>query len=133
VAPSSLSILSRGDTFRSPERVDPVMKAEIVRRRSLADQVEELFKARPGVWIPLAELARVGGTGGYRTRISELRLRKIDPMNIDHNGLNGARSCHRFLPHQPLGRDASHPAADRWPVFGAPYEDVFKLTPPEAR
>ncbi len=106
------------------------MKAEMQRRRSLADQVEELFKARPGVWIPLAELARVGGTGGYRTRISELRLER--GMHIEHNGLNGSRSCHRFLPHEPLGRSADQPAADRWPVFGAPYEDVFKLTPPEA-
>jgi hypothetical protein len=44
------------------------MKAEIARRQSLADALQALFQSRAGEWISLAELARVGGTGGFRTR-----------------------------------------------------------------
>lgn len=79
----------------------------------------------------MKELAVVGGIGGWRTRVSELRLGR--DMRIDWNGLNGERSCHRFLTHEPLGRDASVSAPDRWPAFDAPLSDLFRLTPPEAR
>jgi hypothetical protein len=102
------------------------MKAEIIRRQSLASQLEAYFKARPGQWLPMHELAMVGGIGGFRTRISELRLTR--DMRIEWNGFNGARSAHRYLPHDPLGRDAAVPAPDRWPVPGAPYEEPFQLT-----
>lgn len=108
------------------------MKDEIQRRASLKDRIEALFRSRPGEWISITELADIGGVGGWRTRKCELENRKIDPMHIEHNGLNGAASAHRFLPHTPLGRDASVPAPDRWPSFG-PYTDTFTLTPPEAR
>lgn len=78
---------------------------ELTRRQSLKDQLRALFEAHPGEWLSLADLARVGGTGGFRTRISELRLK--DKMHIEHNGKNGARSAHRYLPQRPLGPDAS--------------------------
>lgn len=83
------------------------MKAEIVRRQSLADALAELFTRHEGEWISLAELARVGGTGGFRTRISELRLKR--GMHIEHNGKNGAASAHRYLSYPPLGRSAEIP------------------------
>lgn len=81
------------------------MKAEMQRRQSLADALQALFQSRVGEWISLAELARVGGTGGFRTRISELRLQR--GMHIEHNGFNGAKSAHRYLSNPLGGRDAS--------------------------
>ena len=80
------------------------MKTEMIRRQTLADALQALFTDRPGEWVSLAELARVGGTGGFRTRISELR-RKRD-MHIEHNGFSGAKSAHRYLPNPVGGRDA---------------------------
>ncbi len=81
------------------------MQAELKRRASLADCLEQLFRSRPGEWIAIRELAEVGGIGGFRTRISELRLKR--GLHIEHNGKNGAASQHRFLPYEPLGRDAA--------------------------
>lgn len=82
----------------------PERPTELQRRQSLADKLEALFTIRPGEWISLAELARVGGTGGFRTRISELRLKR--GMHIEHNGFNGAKSAHRYVPNPLGGRDA---------------------------
>lgn len=104
------------------------LHAERQRRQSLSQQLETLLKARPGEWIPMRELASVGGIGGWRTRLSEMGRRRVDPLHIEHNGLNGAASCHRYLPYAPLGRDASVPAADRWPVFDAPSQEPWNLT-----
>ena len=104
------------------------MKAELERRQSLASQLEEFMKAHPGEWISIQELAQIGGIGGWRTRLSELSRRKVDPLHLEHNGKNGAASCHRYLPHDPLGRDATEPISDRWPIVGAPYEETFRLT-----
>ena len=41
--------------------------------KPLTQRVAGLFLSRPGVWISMHELARVGGTGGWRTRVSEAR------------------------------------------------------------
>lgn len=41
--------------------------------RTLTEAVADVFQARPRVWISMQELARVGGTGGWRTRVSNLR------------------------------------------------------------
>ncbi len=102
------------------------MKAEIERRRSLADQLEDYLKARPGQWLTMQELAAVGGLGGWRTRISDLRLKR--DMRIDWNGQSGSASRHCYIPA------ASQPSPDRWTIPGAPYGPApFELTPPEAR
>lgn len=82
------------------------MKAELDRRQSLTDAVERVFRARPLEWIGITELAALGGVGGFRTRISELRRRKVDPMNLVNNRKNGPRSAYMWMPHAPLGRDA---------------------------
>lgn len=37
------------------------------------ERVAALFKARPGVWIPWYELARIGGAMAWRTRVSDVR------------------------------------------------------------
>lgn len=86
------------------------MKAELQRRLSYAKQLEWYLRAHPGEWIPIAELAKLGGVGGWRTRLSELGRRADDPLHIEHNGQNGELSAHRYLPFEPLGRDPQTPA-----------------------
>jgi hypothetical protein len=81
------------------------MKAELARRESLTDALERCLKSQPGVWLSMSELAAVGGLGGWRTRLSELR--RLRSMHIEHNGMNGSKSRHRYLPWTPLARDAS--------------------------
>ena len=80
------------------------MKTEISRRLSLTDQLERCLKAQPGIWLSMSELAAVGGLGGWRTRLSDLRLKR--KMCIEWNKKNGAASRHRYLPYPPLGRSA---------------------------
>lgn len=76
----------------------------------------------------MRELAAVGGLGGWRTRLSELGRRTSQPMRIEHNKQNGARSCHRYVPA------ASEPSPDRWPIPGAPqYETPFELKAEQQR
>ena len=41
--------------------------------QSVNAKMAEYFKARAGRWIPGPELMQIGGYGGWRTRISELR------------------------------------------------------------
>ena len=42
-------------------------------RQTLTDRMSAYFIARPGEWIDVLALAQVGGIGGWRTRVSELR------------------------------------------------------------
>jgi hypothetical protein len=79
--------------------------AEFIRRKSLCDLLEEYLKEHANVWIPMADLAKVAGVGGWRSRLSELRLKR--GMAIEHNGKNGAASCHRYLSNPLGGRDAA--------------------------
>jgi hypothetical protein len=81
------------------------MKDELTRRANRTDLIEALFRSQPNTWIPIYELAKVGGLGGWRTRVSDVRLKR--GLNIEWNGLNGTRSAHRFVDHVPLGRDAA--------------------------
>ncbi len=85
------------------------MRDELQRRASLASQLEAYLKGRPGQWVTMAELAAVGGLGGWRTRLSELGRRPVDPMRIEHNGKSGNASRHRFVPWEPVG-----PSADQY-------------------
>ncbi len=75
-----------------------VMDIERARRQSLSAKLEAYLKDHQGEWIPIRDLALIGGIGGWRTRLSELTRRQIEPMRIEHNGLNGSRSCHRYVP-----------------------------------
>lgn len=87
----------------------PGLASEISRRQSLASKLEDYLKARPGEWLTMDELAKVGGLGGWRTRLSELGRRTVDPLTIEHNKMNGAASRHRYLPWKPQG-----PSADQY-------------------
>ena len=40
---------------------------------TLTDKMARYFRAHEGQWLDLADLAAVGGIGGFRTRISECR------------------------------------------------------------
>lgn len=89
------------------------MKDELSRRASLTDAVEAYFRARPLIWIPMAELVNVGGLGGWRTRVSECRAKR--GLDILHNGKTGYASAYLFRPYQPLGRDAGTMVSARLP------------------
>ena len=81
------------------------MKGEIVRRQTLTDALATYLMDHPGAWLTMRELAEHGGFGGWRTRLSDLRLKR--KLHIEWNGKNGSASRHRYLPAAPLGRDAS--------------------------
>jgi len=80
------------------------VKAEIQRRESLTDHLEAYVTSRPGQWLTMSELAHVGGLGGWRTRLSDLRLKR--GLTIEWNGKNGSASRHRYVPQAPIGRAA---------------------------
>ncbi len=83
------------------------MKSELGRRLSLAKQIEHFMRQHPNEWIPIAELAKQGGVGGFRTRLSELNKRGF---TTEHNGKNGELSAHRYLPNGPrMGRESVKP------------------------
>ena len=99
------------------------------------EHIAALFRLHPLEDIEPATLRDI--TPHYQQRISELR-RGQDRMVIqnrprsvqDGSGrtkrLDGA---YRWLPHgEPLGRDATEPLSDRWPIVGAPYAETFRLT-----
>lgn len=71
------------------------MRDELARRATLRDRVRETFLARPNIWISMLELSQIGGIGGWRTRVSEVR--QVDGLNIQQQG-NGARSKYRYVP-----------------------------------
>jgi len=119
------------------------LTAERERRQAKADDVMALFKSKPGVWIDWTELAKVGGGAAWRTRVSECRqIVKADRGQIENRqsrtvtqGPHGLKvsgpvvSEYRYLPYEPLGRDASIPVPDHWPAFDAPIQEVWSLKP----
>jgi hypothetical protein len=42
-------------------------------RATLNDRMEAYFKAHPNEWVSFHQLAHIGGTGGWRTRVSQCR------------------------------------------------------------
>lgn len=83
-------------------------KSEFERRHGNTEKVIALFKARPLQWIPWQELAEIGGSCSWRTRVSEARRRvKKDGHDIVWNRQRA--SAYMFTPFQALGRDAGTP------------------------
>jgi len=76
------------------------MTTEHSRRSSLTDAVEALFRSSPNTWLTMQDLAKVGGIGGWRSRVSDCRRKRH--MQIEHNGKNGQASRHRFIQPAPL-------------------------------
>lgn len=130
------------------------LQPELHRRKGNRDQVAAFFRLRVGQWIAASELESVGGRQAWRTRVSECRkqlgmhienrLRREGEHAADCPALQawdieGACSCdrpqiviseYRYLDHTPLGRSADVPVPDRWPVYEAPYQETWNLTPP---
>lgn len=47
---------------------------DVVEPRTLTEAVADVFRAQPGRWVSMQSLAKVGGCGGWRTRLSECRF-----------------------------------------------------------
>ncbi len=85
-------------------------------RQNYLDRMEAFFREHPMEWLDARDLMPIGGTFAFRTRISDCRLKR--GMQIDNdlrrltleNGEVIIKSFYRFVPYQPLGRDASVPA-----------------------
>ncbi len=106
------------------------LSAELVRRQKVASATWTLFQARSSRWLHWKRFARLAPCA-WRSRISDARKEaKAQGGTIEWNR-SITRSAYRYLPYEPLGRDASIPAPDAWPITGAPYHEPFKLTPPE--
>ena len=76
--------------------------AEGDRRNSLTDAVLDLLQSRARQWVSWSELADVGGSCGWRTRVSQARQRaKKESADIEWNG-SVKHSAYRWVP-QPLG------------------------------
>lgn len=87
--------------------------AEAERRASRTDLVEQLFRARPGEWIPAPELADVAGFCAWRTRVADARARlsHAGEGTIEWNGIASA-SAYRYEPVQRMRCDAPTPGVD---------------------
>jgi hypothetical protein len=81
---------------------------DFAQRRRRLDLILELFQSRPGQWISVHELARVGGFTAWRTRTSEARQQLVKAgagtIEWNHEQIEGA---YRFVPFVRLGPDPS--------------------------
>jgi hypothetical protein len=79
---------------------------------SLLDLVAAHFRAHPGQRIPAWELARIGGCGGWRTRVDECRKRfGMSIENVQER--NGRRTLSYYIytpaaPAEPTHQRPSH-------------------------
>lgn len=119
------------------------LRAELERRKSNAQRMVVYFRANQGKWIDSRVLENVGGRNAWRTRVSNAR--KVfclemgwefpvkdgpDPIqNRQYNVGDLIVSEYRYWPHKALGRDATVPLPDRWPVYEAPSQDAWTLKP----
>jgi hypothetical protein len=81
-------------------------------RQAYTDRMRAHFLRHPGVWFDARELEVIGGRQAWRTRASELRTRygmTIENRQLRKKASDGTvwvQSQYRYVPHQPLGRDA---------------------------
>jgi hypothetical protein len=80
--------------------------AEVDRRRAFADQIEALFRSRPGEWIDVDELMATGGRLAWRTRVSDARkrLKRAGDGDIEWNR-QVRTSAYRYVPRPMLIRN----------------------------
>jgi len=85
------------------------MREEIERRSGATTRVLGLFQSRPWQWIGWMDLATVGGSLGWRTRVSNAReIVRKEGGDIVWNE-NVKASAYMFKPQAPLGRSADMP------------------------
>ncbi len=78
------------------------MKAEIQRRQGKTQAVMDLFALRPGVWIDVVALAKVGGFAAWRTRVSDARKAfEKDGLGTVQWNRQVRGSMYRFVPLPP--------------------------------
>lgn len=115
------------------------LRAERQRRKNFTADVLALFESRPNEWIDASELAKVGGSLAWRTRVADARrIVAKDGGTIENRqqrlvACGGERrpviSKYRYLTNAPLGRPADVPIPDRWPVSEAPTQEPWTLKP----
>ena len=77
------------------------------RRETCGARLIALFQRLPLVWIPMKDMHAAGDA--WRSRLPKIR-RQFSRDNVGivkWNGKNGIASAYMFIPHVPLGRDAS--------------------------
>lgn len=70
-------------------------------RASLNDAIEAHFRQHPNEWVSFHTLAQIGGTGGWRTRISDCRLRR--GMDIRNKYDREGGFTHSYYMYVPAG------------------------------
>jgi hypothetical protein len=81
-------------------------------RQAFTERMRQHFVAHPGEWIDSRDLELVGGRMAWRTRISDVRREHgmtIENKQVRQQASDGTvwvQSLYRYVPHQPLGRDA---------------------------
>ena len=85
--------------------------AEYERRQNFKAAIEAHFRAHPCAWIPAADLMKIGGSLAWRTRVADARKTfKAEGGSLENRQqrvMGSVMSEYRFVPYQPLGRDAS--------------------------
>ena len=86
--------------------------AEYERRHARLQVLAEFFRKRSGQWVDSIELELIAGRCAWRSRVSECRTKL--GMTVENRQTRikkkdgfAVLSEYRFLPHEPLGRDAS--------------------------
>ncbi len=66
---------------------------------SVNEQLRAFLERNPNRWFSAFELAQVAGYGGWRSRISDMRL--VYGMAVEWNRKGGSASRHRYVPPAP--------------------------------
>ena len=76
----------------------PELDFSVPARETLVDKMLAEFVRHPGEWLDVQRLAEVGGIGGWRTRVSDVRHRgvRIEQRLIKWpDGRNRSQYCYR--------------------------------------
>jgi hypothetical protein len=69
---------------------------------SLRDRVAHYFTAHPNTWVSMQQLAHIGGTGGWRSRVVECRTQLGMHIDNQQRRVQGITiSEYRYRPPQP--------------------------------
>jgi hypothetical protein len=84
---------------------------------TLNQRLEEFLKARPDIWIDGEDLGKIAGKYAWRSRVSDLRLKRgmvilNAVVNVtDAQGKPFKRSLYRYVPEVPRGQATLFEAA----------------------
>lgn len=66
---------------------------------TLTDRIAQYFRSHPGEWISMQALAEIGGTGGWRTRVSDCRRQRgMRIVNRTYRSSGYTVSMYRYEP-----------------------------------